>query len=108
MGPTTNAHPGHTPTGATTECDNCHGNATYSVSTGYLTGGPTGLHNNGTADIYLVRANAGNNDNGTYAGSGGSCSLVDCHNNSNSPRWDGQIIRSPMCPGRMPRHTANG
>ena len=105
--PATGAHLSHADTDDVyTDCDNCHGNATYSVSParggGYTTAGPAGLHNSGAPDLYM-RAN-GETD---AAWNGTNCTNVDCHNNVSTPNWYGGTLGCGGCHAYPPTTGVN-
>jgi predicted CxxxxCH...CXXCH cytochrome family protein len=65
------------------ECDSCHGNASYSVSGNYTTAGPAGSpHNDGSLSMYFPGdAGAAWNDP--------TCASINCHFDATTPTWYG-------------------
>ncbi|HYN74535.1 MAG TPA: CxxxxCH/CxxCH domain-containing protein, partial [Candidatus Methanoperedens sp.] len=107
--PTTGAHLKHATTDSVyTDCDKCHGDATYSVSPaaggGYTTAGPSGLHNNGSKSMYFLRIPGETTDAGFNADN--TCSNVDCHFNNQTPNWYTGSTNCSSCHGYPPVNTA--
>ncbi|MEW6487608.1 MAG: CxxxxCH/CxxCH domain-containing protein [Thermodesulfobacteriota bacterium] len=94
--PATGAHLAHaTSDNDYTDCDACHGDPTRTVSGDYTVGlfGPSGLHNNGVADVYFRY----DGDPATAAWNGTTCSNIDCHYNNETPNWTGGTTTCSSC-----------
>ncbi len=76
-----------------TDCDRCHGDATYAPSTGYTTAGPLSVHNDGNVDMYFLRITGETN----AAWNGTACTTADCHFNATTPNWVGGSTNCGSC-----------
>jgi predicted CxxxxCH...CXXCH cytochrome family protein len=113
------SHPAHADNNSVyTDCDNCHGDATYNVSgsrggsayTAMGGGGasPNGIHQNlsvemwinGADNRYVDTANTAGGVNWNSAGAthvdDGTCSTTVCHG-SEEPTWGGSIMSCSSC-----------
>ena len=98
--PAQGAHAKHAATDVITDCDKCHGNATYQPSVAYTTSGPA-IHNDGARpEMYFGRITPA--DNLTYAPPPGTdrCTNADCHNNTLTPPWVGGTTTCSSCHGQ--------